>query len=120
MQDYTKLGVWQKSYQLSLNIYRATKPFPKEELYGLVNQMRRAAVSVPANIAEGCGRFTDADFAHFLDIAMGSLFEVDCYIRLSQDLAYISPESYQSLESDLVEVRRMLISLIQKVRPAKR
>lgn len=116
MQDFRKLAVWQKSYDLALDIHRTTRTFPKEELYGLVNQMRRAAVSIPANIAEGCGRYTTNELARFLDIAMGSISEVDCYLQFARDLEYLTQETYTVQNNQLVEVRRMLIALIQKVR----
>lgn len=119
MQDYKKLKVWQKSYTLAMKSYNITRRFPKEELYGLVNQMRRAAVSVPANIAEGCGRYTDAELVRFLDIALGSLSELDCYFLMSRDQSFISPEDFVELDQDLTEVRRMLIALIQKVRATR-
>lgn len=116
MQDYRKLSVWQKSYALALETYRASAAFPKEEVYGIVSQVRRAAASIPANIAEGCGRHTRSEFVRFLDIAMGSLAELDTYLMLSRDLAYIPPESYADLDSRLIEVKKMLASLITKVR----
>lgn len=119
MQDFRKLMVWQKSYALTLEVYRATKDFPKEELYSLTNQIRRASSSVPANIAEGCGRFTDSEFLKYLDIAMGSASELDCYLMLSHDLGYLPPERYNFLQEAVVEVKKMLTVLILKIRNEK-
>lgn len=119
MQDYKKLAVWQKSYQLMLGVYKYTENYPKRETYSLVDQMRRAAVSVPANISEGSGRGTAADFARFLDMAMGSLSELDCYLLMGRDLKYITQEVYSELDQQLVEVRRMLNAFIYKLRPQK-
>ena len=120
MQDFRRLDVWQRSYRLALAVYQITKAFPKDELYGLVSQMRRASTSVPSNIAEGCGRNTGTDMARFLDIALGSLSEIDCYLDFARDLSYMSREDYLKLEKELVEVRRMLIGFIKSVRHAAR
>jgi len=116
MQDFRKLIVWEKSYDLALETYKAPKLFPKEELHGLVSQIRRASISIPANIAEGCGRYTKGELVRFLDIAMGSISEVDCYLQFTHDLSYITQDDYTNYNQKLVEVRRMLIALIQKVR----
>jgi four helix bundle protein len=116
VQDFRKLKVWQKSYELTVEIYRVTRAFPKDELYSLTNQMRRAAISIPANIAEGCGRYTETELVRFLDIAMGSASELDCYLQLSRDLEYLSNDGYTSFESKIVEVKRMLTALILKIR----
>jgi four helix bundle protein len=89
MKDFRQLKVWEKSHQLALAIYKATKEFPKEELYGLTSQIRRSSMSVPTNIAEGCGRNTDADFARFLQIAMGSASETGYQLILAHDLEFL-------------------------------
>lgn len=120
MQDFRKLDVWHKSYNLAFEIHKVTQSFPKEEVYGLVNQMRRASVSIPANIAEGCGRYTATELVRFLDIAMGSISEVDCYLQFARDLEYVTQETYAAQNNQLVEVRRMLIALIQRVRSPQR
>jgi len=86
IQNFRNIQVWQKAHELTLQVYKATKTFPKEEIYGLTSQMRRAALSIPCNIAEGCARSTDADFARFLDIAIGSASEVECQLLLARDL----------------------------------
>jgi four helix bundle protein len=95
--EYTELDVWIESRKLVKMVYDITKTFPKEELYGLVNQMRRSAVSVPSNISEGCGRRTSADTIHFLHIARGSLYELETQIYLSSDQNYISDSERNSL-----------------------
>ncbi len=119
MRDFKTLQVWEKAHQLVLAVYRATADFPKEELYGLTSQMRRAAVSIPANIAEGCGRGGDPELAHFLQISMGSASELEYYFRLAYDLNFIDQALAAQLQRDLVEVKRMLNSFIQKVRASR-
>jgi four helix bundle protein len=116
MQDYKSLKVWEKAHFFTLHIYEFTKTFPKEELYGLTNQIRRSAVSVAANIAEGCGKNSKQEFAHYLNIAMGSSNESEYYLILSKDLKYLSIENYQTLSNIINEVKGMLIALINKVR----
>lgn len=116
MQDFKKLAVWQKSYQLTLDVYRFSRHFPREEAYGLTSQARRAAVSIPANIAEGSGKSTQVDLARFLDIAMGSLSELECYFELAHDLHYLPDTEYPIYLDKLIEVRRMLAAFIQTVR----
>ena len=116
MQDFRQLKVWQMAHQLTLEIYRATKDFPKEELYGLTSQIRRGCSSIPTNIAEGCGRGSDLDFARFLQIAMGSACELEYLLILSHDLALISPVLQEQLMPKVVEVKRMLTGLMQRVR----
>lgn len=118
MQNFRDLKVWQKSHSLVLAIYQATAGFPREELYGLTTQMRRAAVSVPANIAEGCGRGSGLDFARHLQIAMGSASELEYFFLLACDLSLVDRDRERCLTSDVTEVKRMLASLIQKVRAA--
>lgn len=116
MQNYKELKVWEKAHQLTLKVYRASKLFPKEELYSLTNQLRRASSSVPANIAEGCGKNTQPDFANFLNIALGSANEAEYFLLLSKDLGYLPESDYTSLSDNINEIKAMLISLIQKVR----
>jgi four helix bundle protein len=114
MQDYTNLSVWKKSHKLTKNIYEITKTYPKEELYGLTSQIRRACVSVPANIAEGCGRKGNVELGRFLQIAFGSACETEYYLLLSFDLKLLSNKDYQILNAQTIEVKKMLSSLIQK------
>ena len=116
MRDFRELKVWEKAHRLTLDIYQITQSFPREEVYGLQNQMRRAASSVPTNLAEGCGRDTTTELARFLHISMGSLSEVDYQLLLSRDLAYIQGADYDRLLAQLQEVRRMLISYSQKIK----
>ena len=116
MGDFKKLAVWGKSYQLTLNVYAATKDFPKEEMYGLTSQIRRAAYSIPSNIAEGSGRGTDKELIHFLQIALGSANELEFHLSLSRDLEYLEIDIHQSLESSVLEVQRMIAGLIQHLK----
>ncbi|MBI2377988.1 MAG: four helix bundle protein [Deltaproteobacteria bacterium] len=115
MKDFRKLVVWQKAHVLALDVYRATSRFPKEERYGLTSQIRRSAVSVASNIAEGCGR-SEADFGRFLQIAMGSASELEYQLLLASDLTWLEPKSYQALEDQTVEVKRMLTALMRKLK----
>ena len=108
MRDFTKLLVWQKSHQLTLKIYKTTKLFPKEELFGLTSQMRRSSSSVPTNIAEGCGRDTKPQLKHFFEIASGSSSELNYQLILSKDLEYISESTFQELSNDSTEIMKML------------
>ncbi len=115
MRDFKQLKVWEKSHQLTLLIYQITKSYPKDELFGLTSQTKRACSSIPANIAEGCGKRTEADFARYLQISFGSACELEYHLFLAHDLKIISPNNYQKLENLLVEVKKMLASLIGKL-----
>lgn len=125
MQDFRQLKVWEKAHQLTLSIYKVTSDFPKTEQYGLVSQMRRSAASITCNIAEGCGRGSDQDFARFLQMALGSACELEYQLLLAKDLGWLQPiptpenESlnYESIHGVIVETKRMLTSSIQKLRP---
>ena len=108
--------MWQKAHQLTLKIYEQSKMFPKDELYSLTNQLRRCSSSIPANIAEGCGKMTQNDFARFLNISLGSANETEYFLLLSKDLKYLPEEKHIELNRDINEVKAMLISLIGKVR----
>lgn len=116
MQNYKDLKVWEKAHSFTLQVYEYTKVFPKEELYSLTNQLRRSASSIPANIAEGCGKNSNSEFAHFLNIALGSANESEYFIILSKDLLYLKEEFFQTLFILINEVKGMLIALINKVR----
>jgi len=116
MKDFRQLKVWERSHQLALANYKATKEFPKEELYGLTSQIRRSSMSIPTNIAEGCGRNTDADFARFLQIAMGSASETEYQLILARDLEFLPKDAYEKLHNDVEEVKRMLASLLKTLR----
>lgn len=119
MQDFRNLAVWQKAHQLTLTIYTATASFPKEELYGLTGQMRRSAASIPTNIAEGCGRDSQAEFSRFLTIAMGSASELHYQVILAKDLGFIATGLAETLDKDVTEVKRMLAALIKKIRSSQ-
>ena len=116
MKNFRELKVWQKAHHLVLAIYSATRTFPGEELYGLTSQMRRSSISIPANIAEGCGRGGDKEFARFLQIAMGSASELEYYVLLAHDLEFLKTSVYERLAEEVVEVKRMLTSFIRKLK----
>ena len=109
MRDFHKLGIWQRSHQLTLDVYKVSKSFPKDELFGLTSQIRRAASSIPTNIAEGCGRASNKDYAHFLQIAIGSASEVEYELLLAHDLEYINDEAFNKLTSETIAIRKMII-----------
>lgn len=117
MKDFKELIVWRKAHAITLAIYSATRAFPKEELYGLTSQLRRASASIGANIAEGCGRRSDGEMCRFLHIAYGSAAEVEYHLLLAHDLHMLEEDSYHQLERDIDEIQRMLTSLVQRVRP---
>lgn len=116
MKDFKNLAVWDKAHRLTLSIYDVTKNFPREEQFGLTSQIRRSCASIPANIAEGCGKATDPDFARFLQISFGSACESEYHLILARDLRYLNVETHTKLELDLQEIKKMLASLISKVR----
>jgi four helix bundle protein len=116
MRDFRELKVWQKAHQLALSVHKATRPFPKEEVYGLTGQMRRACASIPANIAEGSGRGTDPEMVRFLRIAMGSAAELEYFVLLARDLGYLNETIHDHLASEVIQVRRMLSSFIQRLK----
>lgn len=116
MKDFRNLMVWEKAHLLTLEIYRQLGTFPKEERYALAGQIGRPAVSIPANIAEGCGRGTDADFARFLQIAMGSASELEYEILLAKDLGFLSTGVQLALNTQITEVKQMLASFLKKLR----
>jgi four helix bundle protein len=115
MKDFRNLKVWEQAHQLTLNIYRLTKSFPREEMYGLTSQMRRCSASIGANIAEGCGKRSNNEFQRFLQIASGSASELDYQLLLSRDLGYVAETEYSQVAQALVILRRMLTSLLTKV-----
>lgn len=120
MKDFRDLSVWRKSHDLTLSVYHATRGFPKEEMFGLTSQIRRSSASIPANIAEGCGRGGDADFNRFLQMAMGSASETEYHLVLARDLGLLKGEGFEQLMNKLVEVKRMLSALICKLRIDRR
>jgi four helix bundle protein len=116
VQDFKQLNVWQNAHQLTLELYNATRRFPKDKLYGLTSQMRRCGSSIAANIAEGCGRGGNLDFSRFLHIAMGSASELEYHLLLARDLGLLANSAHGQLEGRVVEVKRMLTSLIRRVK----
>ena len=115
MKDFRSLEVWRKAHRLTLAVYAATRSFPAEERYGLTSQLRRTAVSIPSNIAEGCGRGSDADFGRFVQIALGSASELEYQVLLSYDLGMLTQAEFDSLASAVIEVKRMLTSLVRRL-----
>lgn len=117
MRDYKKYDVWEKAHCLVLFVYKHTIPaLPSSAHYELASQIRRAAYSIPLNIVEGCGRNTDKDFAHFLDMALGSLQELEYCSLLTFDLEYLQKEQYALLTEKINEVKAKLINLIKAIR----
>jgi four helix bundle protein len=116
MQNFRELKVWNKAHAVALAVYATTEKFPAVERYGLTAQMRRAAASVPANIAEGSVRSTDADFARFLQVALGSASELEYFALLSRDLKLLTQADYESMTADIQEVKRMLTAFIARLR----
>ena len=119
MQDFRSLKVWEKAHALVIAVYTTTQRFPKEEIYGLTSQIRRAAVSIPANIAEGCGKEGDVEFRRYLLIAMGSASELEYLLMLAHELKYLEDTNYKPLHESLIEIRRMLNSFIVKLKQGK-
>ena len=115
LKSYKELDVWKKAYQFCLDIYRVTKLFPDEERYGLISQMRRAAVSIPCNIAEGYGRKTKKEYIQFLYVAYGSACELETQTMLVKDLGYINSEVLIFLQQNFRDVERMLKALIKSL-----
>jgi four helix bundle protein len=115
VKDFHELKVWQKAHQLTLEVYRITAAFPREELYGLTSQLRRACSSIAANLAEGCGRNGAMEFARFCSIAMGSASELEYHLLLAKDLKLIKPADHRELDQRATELKRMLTALMQKL-----
>ena len=116
MQDFRNLDVWKKAHELTLSVYRASKSFPDDERFGLTSQLRRATASIPANLAEGCGRGTDADFGRFVQNAMGSASEVEYHFLLAKDLDMIAESQYTAFNDEITSIKRMLASLLKRIR----
>jgi four helix bundle protein len=119
MKDFKQLRVWNEAHHPTLQLYKETRSFPREELYGITSQIRRAAASIPANIAEGCGRRSDGELTRFLQIARGSASELEYHLMLSRDLELLTGERFTGLQIKLVEIQRMLTVLVQRVQPSK-
>ena len=116
MRDFKKFRVWEKAHRLTLAVYAATTGFPNEELYGLTSQIRRSCSSVPANIAEGCGRDTDTDFARFVQISAGSANELEYHLLLARDLGLLERSKHATLDTEVNVIKRMLATLTRKLR----
>lgn len=116
MQDFKNIEVWKKSHLLVKYIYRATESFPSSEVYGITSQLRRAAVSIPTNIAEGAAKGSNADFGRFLQIAFGSASEVEYLILLAFELNILKEDEYEQLNNQTVEVKKMLSGFIKKLK----
>jgi len=116
LRAFRSLKVWEKSHQLTLEVYKVTTVFPRHELYGLTSQIRRASASIPANIAEGCGRSGDAELARFLQIAMGSASELEVHFCSRGTFSLLNSSDYERLARNATEVKRMLTSFIQKLK----
>ena len=117
MKDFKDLRVWSKAHELTIAVYRATRGFPKEELFGLTSQIRRSAASIGANIAEGSARRTDGEFTRFLHIARGSAGELEYHLLLARDLELLPESGFQPLAKQVDDVQRMLSALINQVQP---
>jgi len=116
MQDFHTLKVWEKSHALTLDVYRVSRDFPSDERFGLTSQLRRATASIPANIAEGCGRNTGPELRRFLEIALGSASEVEYHLILARDLSLIPAELHTQMNAQVCEVKRMLAAFIKKLK----
>ena len=116
MQSFRNLRVWGKAHALTLDVYKSSASFPREEMYGLTSLMRRSSASVGANIAEGCCRKGDCELARFLQIALGSASELEYHLLLARDLNFLKTPEYQPLADEATEIKRMLASLIRKLR----
>jgi four helix bundle protein len=115
MKDFKKIMVWQKAHALALRVYKVTVSFPKEERYGLTGQIRRASVSIPANLAEGCGRDTQAELARFVYIASGSASELEYHVLLAYELGLIDTSTHSELDASVNEVKKMLVGFEKAV-----
>ncbi|ACT94879.1 four helix bundle protein [Dyadobacter fermentans] len=115
MRDFRKYGVWEQSHKLVLELYRLTKGFPADEKFGIVSQIRRAAVSVATNICEGCGKASERDFARFLGISFGSCQEVEYLTLLSKDLGFLDGHSYDLVQFEITSIKKQLYHLIKKL-----
>lgn len=120
MKDFKNLKIWEKAHEITLMIYEATRNFPKDELYGITGQIRRASVSISANIAEGCGRSGDKELSRFLQISMGSACELEYLLYLSRELKFLNSLSYEKIENKLITLKKMLSTFIKKLTAERR
>ena len=119
MRDYRKYRVWEKGHEFAIQVYQVTKQYPKDELYGLTSQLRRAALSIPTNIAEGSARNSEKEFAQFLNISSGSASECEYLLEFSNAMNYLNEENHKKLNLKIIEIRKMLNSLYTKVKYTK-
>ncbi len=115
MRDFKNYNIWKLSHQFVLEIYQITKSYPSEERFNLISQLRRAAISIPTNIAEGAGKRTDPDFRRYLDISLGSSLEVEYLLILSKDLQYIDDQLFDKLNVNINDIKKKIFTLIQKI-----
>lgn len=115
MRNYRDLQVWSKAYALALELYKLSRAFPKDELYGLTSQLRRAATSIGANLAEGCGRRGNNEMGRFVKIALGSASELDHHLLFSRDLGFLKRDDYERCSRELTSVRKMLTALLDAI-----
>jgi len=120
VKDFKELRVWSKAHELTMLVYRLTRAFPRDEVYGLTSQVRRSSSSIGANIAEGCGRHSDGELTRFLQIARGSASETEYHLLLAKDLGFLQEADFRAAEQSVVAVQRMLTALVQKVQPRGR
>ena len=116
MSNFRNLLIWQKSMSLTTKIYNATKKFPKEEIFALTSQIRRSSVSIPSNIAEGFGRESSKEYLRFLNIAIGSLFELQTQLEIAKNIDYLIEDEFNTLYEDSREIERMLVSFMNKIK----
>ncbi|RKS25379.1 four helix bundle protein [Flavobacterium endophyticum] len=119
MNNFRNLLIWQKSMALVTGIYNSTKAFPKEEAFGLTSQIRKCAISIPSNIAEGFGRDSNKEYLRFLNISVGSLFELQTQLEIAKNISYLTTEQFNKQYEDSREVERMLISFVNKIKERK-
>ena len=119
MQDFHKLKVWEKSHALAMEVYRLTESFPRRDGVALTTQLRRASLSVPTNIAEGAGKFSESEFRRFLEIALGSAAETHYHLLVAHDIGILETARYDTLAAQITEIRRMLCGLIKRVKASR-
>ena len=119
MNNYKELNVWQKAIELVKEVYKLTEHFPNNEQYGLTSQIRRAAVSIPSNIAEGAGRKSNKEFEHFLSISLGSCFELETQVIISQELNFINSDNCNKADELILEIQKMIRGLQKSLQPKK-
>jgi len=120
MRNFEDLEVWQMGHALTVELYRLTESFPRSETFGLTSQIRRASSSIGANLAEGCGRWGEAELARYVQIAMGSASELHNHLRLAKDLGFVSHDNYQTILSRIISIRKMLTSLLKTLRRSQK